>query len=125
MKVKVRTSGKPRTIKPAAKRPKEKPVTLVNESPAPVADTSQHLTVEEALLFLVPVTVMAYDARLPLLRQLGKDCSMVCRIRKEGWIDKPVRGRQWPTERAYSPAVLREVFANHPQTRDLLPKVSP
>jgi hypothetical protein len=124
VKVRIRTSGKPRKPPTPPKR-KEKRVTLINESPAPVTDASQHMTVEEALLFLVPVTVMAYDARLPLLRQLGKDCSMVCRIRKEGWIDKPVHGRSWPTERAYSPAVLREVFANHPQTRDLLPKSTP
>ena len=57
---------------------------------------------------------------LDLRRQLGKDCSMVCRIHNQGWRDKVVYGQDWSTERAYTREVLLEVFKAHPVTRPLL-----
>lgn len=81
--------------------------------PPAAAGPVTHWTVEEAGQWLQPGGLP-----LNLLRQLGKDCSMVCRIHSLAWIDKPVQYKSWPTERAYTAAVLQEVFAAHPDTRD-------
>jgi hypothetical protein len=73
-------------------------------------------TVEEASRFLDCVQPVP----LAVLRQLGKDASLYCRIHGVAWKDKPVIGKSWPTERAYTQFVLCEVFSLHPQTRDFV-----
>jgi hypothetical protein len=74
-------------------------------------------TVEEASRFLTCPQPVA----LPILQQLGKDASLYCRINAVAWKDKPVTGKRWATERAYTMPVIREVFRLHPDVRDFLP----
>lgn len=78
-----------------------------------------NFTVEEAARFLT------LPAPLPthVLGSLGKDCSMICRIRGVQWTIRPTPTKPWPNERAYPAEVIREVFAQHPATRNHLPKV--
>jgi len=59
---------------------------------------------------------------LPVLQQLGKDASLYCRIKQIACYDKPVFGKRWPTERAYTKAVILEVFHLNPTVRDFVPK---
>lgn len=47
---------------------------------------------------------------------------MVCRIRGAKFVDVPVQGKSWPTERGYPAAILQEVFLANPDTRDHIPK---
>jgi hypothetical protein len=82
-----------------------------------------HWTVEEASRWLT----CAQPVELALLQKLGKDCSMVCRIRNSFWVDKPVAGKpvagkRGPTERAYPVEIIREVFLTNPQTAQFVPK---
>lgn len=80
-----------------------------------------HFTVEEASRWLT----CAQPVPLPLLQRLGKDCSMVCRIRGGTWVDVPVFGKGWPTERGYTPEVIREVFMLNPDTAPYVPAPAP
>ena len=79
-----------------------------------------HWTVEEAADFLVGLPA-------PLTRQqlgkLGKDCSMVCRIRQIGWTIRPTPNKPWPNERAYTQPVILEVFRANPDTRSYVPGI--
>lgn len=52
------------------------------------------------------------------LSKLGRDCSMVSRIRKRPIDVVPVIGKDWPSEKAYTRDVLTEVFRLHPATKD-------
>ncbi|WWQ12973.1 hypothetical protein PQ43W_27 [Ralstonia phage PQ43W] len=80
--------------------------------------TDQLWTVEEASRWLT----CPQPVPLRLLQRLGKDCSMVCRIRGVALVDKPVIGKIWPTERAYPADVLKEVFLTNPETAPFVPK---
>lgn len=72
-----------------------------------------HWTVEEASRWLT----CPQPVPLKLLRTLGKDCSMVCRIHHVAWVDKPVTGKEWATERAYPKDVIKLVFEANPETK--------
>lgn len=85
-------------------------MTITTETP--------YFTVEQASRWLT----CAQPVPLPLLQRLGKDCSMVCRIRGATFIDVPVQGKNWPTERGYPAAILQEVFLANPDTRPYIPK---
>lgn len=74
-------------------------------------------TVQEASEWLTCEQPVSLD----LLRVLGRDCSMVCRIYKMDWVDKPTPGQPWPTERAYPLEVLKEVFSRNPKTAPYMP----
>jgi hypothetical protein len=76
-----------------------------------------HFTVEQASRWLT----CAQPVPLPLLQRLGKDCSMVCRIRGATFVDVPVQGKTWPTERGYPAAIIQEVFQANPETRPFIP----
>lgn len=78
-----------------------------------------YFTVEEASRWLT----CAQPVPLRLLQQLGRDCSMVCRIRDIAWTLRPTPAQKWPNERAYPAAVIREVFAANPETAPYIPKV--
>lgn len=80
--------------------------------------TQTHFTVEQASRWLT----CAQPVPLPLLQRLGKDCSMVCRIRGAMFVDVPVQGKNWPTERGYPAAIIQEVFLANPDTRPFVPK---
>lgn len=92
----------------------------LQETAAGLQPDPDHWTVEEAADFLVGLTT-------PLTRQqlgkLGKDCSMVCRIRNVPWTIRPTPGKPWPNERAYTRDVLLEVFKANPDTRSYVPGV--
>lgn len=79
--------------------------------------TQTHFTVEQASRWLT----CAQPVPLPLLQRLGKDCSMVCRIRGATFVDVPVQGKNWPTERGYPAAIIQEVFLANPDTRPFVP----
>lgn len=83
--------------------------------------TQTYFTVEQASRWLT----CAQPVPLPLLQRLGKDCSMVCRIRGATFVDVPVQGKNWPTERGYPAAIIQEVFQANPDTRAFLPGVKP
>ena len=76
-----------------------------------------HFTVEQASRWLT----CAQPVPLPLQQRLGKDCSMVCRIRGATFVDVPVQGKNWPTERGYPAAIIQEVFLANPDTRPFVP----
>jgi len=78
-----------------------------------------HFTVEEASRWLT----CAQPINLKLLQQLGKDCSMVCRIRNAEWSIRPTPEKRWPSERAYPAKIIREVFLANPETAPYVPKV--
>jgi len=80
-----------------------------------------YFTVEQASRWLT----CAQPVPLPLLQRLGKDCSMVCRIRGAKFVDVPVQGNSWPTERGYPAAIIQEVFMANPDTRPYVPKSAP
>lgn len=75
-----------------------------------------NFTVEEASRFLT----CAQPLPLKILSQLGKDCSMVCRIKTIGWTERAV-DKAWGKERAYPPAVIKEVFGLNPDTAPFIP----
>lgn len=77
-----------------------------------------YFTVEQASRWLT----CAQPVDLKILQQLGRDCSMLARIRNATWIDVPVKGRRWPSERGYPVELIREVFAANPDTKDYIPK---
>lgn len=77
-----------------------------------------HFTVEQASRWLT----CAQPVPLSLLQRLGKDCSMVCRIRGATFVDVPVQGKNWPTERGYPAAIIQEVFQANPDTRPYIPQ---
>jgi hypothetical protein len=76
-----------------------------------------NFTVAEAARFLT----CSQPISLKLLGQLGKDCSMVCRIKNIPWTERAV-AQAWGKERAYPPAVLKEVFELNPETAPFVPK---
>jgi len=82
-----------------------------------ITTETPYFTVEQASRWLT----CAQPVPLPLLQRLGKDCSMVCRIRGATFIDVPVQGKNWPTERGYPAAILQEVFLANPDTRPYVP----
>lgn len=88
-------------------------MTITTETP--------YFTVEQASRWLT----CAQPVPLPLLQRLGKDCSMVCRIRGATFVDVPVQGKNWPTERGYPAAIIQEVFQANPDTRAFLPGAKP
>ena len=80
--------------------------------------SADHYTVEEASRWLT----CPQPVPLKLLQQLGKDCSMVARIRNVEWSLRPTPHQRWPNERAYPADVIREVFAANPETAPFIPK---
>lgn len=86
-----------------------------------ITTETPYFTVEQASRWLT----CAQPVPLPLLQRLGKDCSMVCRIRGATFIDVPVQGKSWPTERGYPAAIIQEVFLANPETRPFLPGAAP
>ena len=80
-------------------------------------DFEGYWTVEEASRFLS----CPQPVDLKILQQLGKDASTYCRIKRVEWKTKPVTGKRWDSERAYTQATLLEVFRLHPYTRQYLP----
>ena len=92
-------------------------ITQIN--PAMSVDTNY--TVEEASRWLT----CAQPVDTKLLAQLGKDCSMYCRIHAIDWTIRPTPTKPWPSERAYPARVIREVFGAHPAVKAYLPKVAP
>lgn len=77
-----------------------------------------NFTVEEASRFLTcwqPLPV-------GLLGKLGKDCSMVCRIRDSAWTERPTPTKTWLKERAYPFEIIREVFELNPDTAPYIPR---
>jgi len=86
---------------------------------APPINVAGHFTVEEASRWLT----CAQPVNLKLLQQLGRDCSMVCRIRNIEWSLRPMPHQRWPNERAYPAAVIREVFLANPETAPHVPQV--
>lgn len=97
-------------------------VRLVVAAPGPrftiEGKPDDNYTVEEASRFLTchqPVPVS-------LLAKLGRDCSMVCRIRGAAWTERPTPTKQWLKERAYPFVIIREVFELNPDTAPYIPK---
>lgn len=88
------------------------------ESPDGKLVKDENFTVEEASRFLT----CAQPVPLDLLRALGHDCSMVCRIWGRQWTVRPTPTKEWETERAYPPDVIREVFLTHPATAPYVPR---
>jgi hypothetical protein len=86
-----------------------------------ITPETPYYTVEQASRWLT----CAQPVPLTLLQRLGKDCSMVCRIRGATFVDVPVQGKSWPTERGYPAAIIQEVFLANPDTRDHVPKPAP
>lgn len=89
----------------------------MNNALIPADPFAGYWTVEEASRFLT----CAQPVDLRILQQLGKDASTYCRINGIVWKDKPVVGKRWPTERAYTMETIREVFRLHPDVRNYLP----
>ena len=85
----------------------------------PRINVEGHWTVEEASRWLT----CAQPVGPALLQKLGKDCSMVCRIRNIEWSVRPTPHKRWPNERAYPADVLREVFQTNPETAPYVPGV--
>jgi hypothetical protein len=79
--------------------------------------TDTNWTVKEASAWLT----CRQPVPLALLGKLGKDCSMVCRIKNLAWTERPV-AQHWGKERAYPAAVIKEVFELNPDTSPYLPK---
>lgn len=77
-----------------------------------------YFTVEQASRWLT----CTQPVDLEILKQLGRDCSMLARIRNVAWVDVPVHGRRWASERGYTSELIREVFAANPNTKDYIPK---
>lgn len=95
-----------------------------NAIPARIARTpggdilldDQNYTVEEACRFLTaPVT-------LQIMQKLGKDCSMLCRIRNVEHTLRPTPTKRWPNEKAYPFFIIDEVFRQNPDVQHLIPQ---
>jgi hypothetical protein len=80
----------------------------------------KYFTVEQASRHLT----CAQPLDPKLLQKLGKDCSMVCRIRNAGWVDVPVFGKRWNSERGYPFSIILEVFTTNPDTAPHVPKAT-
>lgn len=78
----------------------------------------EYYTVEEASRWL---TCMQ-PVELRTLQQLGKDCSLICKIRDIDWTLRATPHQSWPSERAYPASIIREVFALNPVTAPYIPK---
>lgn len=91
----------------------------MHEHPSGRLMPDANFTVAEAARFLVglPAPLTTAD-----LGKLGKDCSMVCRIRNLQWTIRPTPLAPWPSERAYSVAVIQEVFKTNPMTAPYVPQ---
>lgn len=48
---------------------------------------------------------------------------MVCRIHRVTWIEKPVIGKEWPSERAYPKHIINTVFEANPETAPFIPEL--
>jgi hypothetical protein len=83
-----------------------------------------NFTVEEAVRWLRTPLGAPVALGRSTMSQLGKDCSRVCRIHNLTWTLRPTPMKDWPNERAYPAAVIREVFMLHPETREFVPKVA-
>lgn len=83
-----------------------------------VITNDPNFTVEEAARWLT----CAQPVDVKLLQQLGKDCSMLCKLRNIEWTLRPTPGKSWPNERAYPPAVIQEVFTQNPNVKDFIPR---
>lgn len=79
--------------------------------------TQEHFTVEEASRWLT----CKQPVPLKLLQKLGKDCSMLCRLRNIQHTLRATPHQPWPNEKAYPADVIREVFAMNPDTAPFLP----
>lgn len=75
-------------------------------------------TVEEASRWLT----CPQPLPMKLLQKLGKDCSMVCRIRGLTPFKRPTPTQRWPYENAYPVAIIREVFEANPETAPHIPR---
>ncbi|ABR10590.1 BcepNY3gp55 [Burkholderia phage BcepNY3] len=91
----------------------------VHEHPSGRLLPDANFTVAEAARFLVglPAPLTTSD-----LGKLGKDCSMVCRIKGLQWTIRPTPLALWPSERAYPAAVIQEVFKTNPMTAPYVPQ---
>lgn len=91
----------------------------MNQIPeTPNTDNEPLWTVAQAVGFLnLPAPLSIGD-----LSKLGKECSMVARIKFRPTGVVPVIGQRWPTEKSYTRDVLNEVFRLNPATRDYMPK---
>ena len=76
-----------------------------------------NFTVEEASRFLL----CAQPVALKILGQLGRDCSMVARIKSVPWTERAVN-RPWGKERAYPSDIIKEVFELNPDTSPFIPR---
>lgn len=76
-----------------------------------------YFTVEEASRWLT----CPQPVPLKILQKLGKDCSLLCRIRNVGTTIRLTPHQPWPNERAYPSEIIREVFAGNPETAPFLP----
>lgn len=83
-----------------------------------VLERVEYYTVEEASRWLT----CAQPVPLKLLQKLGKDCSMVARIRQTPCTMRLTPHRSWPSERAYPADIIREVFTTNPETAPFVPK---
>ena len=84
----------------------------------PNVNVPNHFTVEEASRWLT----CAQPIDIKLSQKLGKDCSMVCRIRQAEWSLRPTPEKRWPNEHAYPAEIIREVFLANPETAQYVPK---
>lgn len=98
-------------------------MSALQQCPAGVLVPDVNFTVEEAAIFLRLPDGSPLQLTRGQLSTLGKDCSMVCRIRHVEWTLRPTPLKSWPNERAYPKEIIREVFAANPATRDYVPKV--
>lgn len=92
----------------------------MNSQNVPAPDNVVYYTVEEASRWLT----CEQPVPLRLLQKLGKDCSMVCRIRGVVTTNRATPHQPWPTERAYPTEIIREVFEGNPEAAPYLPVVS-
>lgn len=76
-----------------------------------------YYTVEEASRWLT----CTQPVSLEVLRRLGKDCSMYCRIMNIPWVNKETPDKPWPVERAYTQEVILEVFSLNPDVKNFIP----
>lgn len=90
----------------------------VHEHPSGRLLPDTNFTVAEAARFLVGLPAPLTSSELG---KLGKDCSMVCRIRNLQWTIRPTPLAPWPSERAYPAAVIQEVFKTNPMTAQYVP----
>ena len=78
-----------------------------------------YYTVAEAALWLVGCEKLV---SVDILKELGRDCSMLSRVRQQEWMLRPTPHMPWPHERAYAADIIRDVFLTHPYTQKFVPK---